>query len=318
MNDTFAPYFSVVIPTYNRVDSVQRALASVLVQTYRNFEIIVVDDGSTDGTEEALSSVVDSRFSYLRQANSGGSRARNLGIDRAKGAFIAFLDSDDEWLPTKLEVFAGTIGTSRSDVYYSSAIVDRGNGVVAVKPGRGLAEGEPVDEYLFCAGETISTITMVVRAELAKHVRFLDGLKKGQDLDFAVRLYRAGGKFQYIDKPLSYWNDQAASGRVSHSSHAVALGEWLAGSKRYLSRRAFYGFRANVLSYEVGRTRPLEALRFVVSGFVLGGVSFRRSLQSIARALLPPLWYRRLVDALLSSKGGDGGRISNGFSQPGK
>ena len=91
------PSVSVVIPTYNRRDLVQRAIQSVFDQTYRDFEIVVVDDGSTDGTGAAVEGREQIR--YLRQANAGPASARNLGIRHARGEFIAFLDSDDVWLP---------------------------------------------------------------------------------------------------------------------------------------------------------------------------------------------------------------------------
>ncbi|MCP3952873.1 MAG: glycosyltransferase [Desulfobacterales bacterium] len=94
---------SVIIPTYNRGWTLRAAIDSVLAQTYRNFELIVVDDGSSDDTAEILQSYGPS-IQVLRQANTGVSAARNTGIRSAKGALIAFLDSDDCWLPGKLGV----------------------------------------------------------------------------------------------------------------------------------------------------------------------------------------------------------------------
>jgi glycosyltransferase involved in cell wall biosynthesis len=96
-----APRVSVIIPTYNRADLVQQALASVKAQTYRDFEIVVVDDGGTDGTFEVLSAWREIRV--LRHAGRRGvSAARNTGIIAARGEWLAFLDSDDLWLPDKL------------------------------------------------------------------------------------------------------------------------------------------------------------------------------------------------------------------------
>jgi len=96
---------SVIIPTYNRAHLVGRTIQSVLNQTYKNFEIIIVDDGSSDNTEQAVKSFGDKRIEYLQfEENSGSSAApRNTAIKIAKGKYIAFLDSDDEWLPEKLE-----------------------------------------------------------------------------------------------------------------------------------------------------------------------------------------------------------------------
>lgn len=93
---------SVIIPTFNRAALCKRAVESVLAQTYRNLEVIVVDDGSIDDTREVLSGL-DERLLYLRQQNAGVSAARNLGIESAQGEFLAFLDSDDSWVPWKLE-----------------------------------------------------------------------------------------------------------------------------------------------------------------------------------------------------------------------
>ncbi|MBA7689290.1 Undecaprenyl-phosphate 4-deoxy-4-formamido-L-arabinose transferase [subsurface metagenome] len=98
------PTVSVIIPTYNRAHLVSRAIESVLNQTYQDFEIIVVDDGSTDDTEEIVRSFKNERIRYIRhEKNKGAAAARNTGIKVAKGEYIAFQDSDDEWLPEKLE-----------------------------------------------------------------------------------------------------------------------------------------------------------------------------------------------------------------------
>ena len=97
------PEVSVVIPTYNRKEMVQEAVESVLSQTYRDFELIVVDDGSEDGTGEVLREKFGERIIYLYQKNQGVSRARNRGIETSRGKYIAFLDSDDLWLKKKLE-----------------------------------------------------------------------------------------------------------------------------------------------------------------------------------------------------------------------
>lgn len=94
---------SVVIPLYNKEQSIVSTLQSILKQTYQDFEIIIVDDGSTDCSVEEVEKVTDSRIHLIRQSNAGVSAARNRGIEEAKGEFIAFLDADDEWNPCYLE-----------------------------------------------------------------------------------------------------------------------------------------------------------------------------------------------------------------------
>ncbi len=96
---------SVVIPTYNRSQTLTRAIKSVLAQTYQDFDLWIVDDGSTDSTEQLVKSfsAEHSAIFYLKQDNKGVSAARNFGVSKSSGDWIAFLDSDDEWLPNRLE-----------------------------------------------------------------------------------------------------------------------------------------------------------------------------------------------------------------------
>ena len=98
------PLISVITPTHNRAHLVARAIESVLNQTYRNLELIVVDDASTDDTKHVVESFHDRRVRYVAHSeNRGGSAARNTGLELSRGEYIAFLDSDDEWLPEKLQ-----------------------------------------------------------------------------------------------------------------------------------------------------------------------------------------------------------------------
>jgi len=100
-----APLISVVLPTFNRERLLPRAINSVLNQTYKNLELIIVDDGSTDDTEKVVKGYSDKRIRYYKlKLNKGGSSARNFGIKSARGKLIAFQDSDDEWLPDKLDI----------------------------------------------------------------------------------------------------------------------------------------------------------------------------------------------------------------------
>ncbi len=101
-NPSKQPFVSVVIPAYNRRDMLQEAVDTVLAQTYADLELIVVDDGSSDDTTSVLTPYGDA-VTLLTQKNRGVSAARNLGVSRAKGSYVAFLDSDDLWLPDKLK-----------------------------------------------------------------------------------------------------------------------------------------------------------------------------------------------------------------------
>jgi len=117
------PKFSIVIPTYNRRCLLQRALASVRNQTFRDYEVIVVDDGSSDGTWEYLCSL-DPSVKALRQENRGPGPARNLGARHARGTYLAFLDSDDLWFPWTLATFSELASRHRAPSILSGKLVE--------------------------------------------------------------------------------------------------------------------------------------------------------------------------------------------------
>lgn len=98
------PYVSIIMPAYNRAWIIKRAIESILVQTYGNFELIVVDDGSTDNTAEVISGFTDRRVTLLKGEHKGASAARNLGISKARGELLAYLDTDNLWHSNFLDV----------------------------------------------------------------------------------------------------------------------------------------------------------------------------------------------------------------------
>src|SRR5215471_7855638 len=128
------PKVSVIIPTHNRAEFLRSAITSVLNQTYQDFEIIVVDDASTDKTPEVVASFHDGKIKYIRHdANKGDAGSRNTGIRNSSGDFLAFLDDDDEWLPEKLQMQVGLLRNSRvkvGGVYTGSLRIDKTTGKI--------------------------------------------------------------------------------------------------------------------------------------------------------------------------------------------
>lgn len=185
------PTVSVVIPTYNRAHVVGRAIRSVLNQTYQDFEIIVVDDGSTDNTEEVVKSFNDPRIRYIRhEENRGGSAARNTGIRAARGAYIAFLDSDDEWLPEKLAKQVQKMTCSGDQVGF----VYTGVKVIDAETGRCLVEKVPFLEgnvySQLLEGAFIGTCSsvMVRKTAIEEVSGFDEQLVSRQDWDCWIRI----------------------------------------------------------------------------------------------------------------------------------
>lgn len=148
------PVFSVIIPTYNREKLIGRAIDSVLNQTFKDFELIIVDDGSTDNTKEIIERYTDQRIRYIYKENGGQNSALNKGIEFAKGKYVAFLDSDDEWLDEKLrKVYIKYHTDTNIDIVYHYVGTRRKNGIVSLRNDclEGYVYKEVLwQEYLCC------------------------------------------------------------------------------------------------------------------------------------------------------------------------
>ncbi|GAA0731962.1 glycosyltransferase family 2 protein [Aquimarina litoralis] len=125
------PFFSIIVPLYNKADSIAATLDSVFLQTYDDYELIIINDGSTDHSEKIVKQYADKRIKYYATLNQGVSKTRNLGIEKASGTLIAFLDADDFWYPNHLEILsklyqtypeAGIFATSYEKRYSPIAI----------------------------------------------------------------------------------------------------------------------------------------------------------------------------------------------------
>jgi glycosyltransferase involved in cell wall biosynthesis len=194
------PLISVVIPVFNSAHSINAALESVFAQTFRAFEVIVVDDGSEDHAEltEALADWAD-RIQYIRQANGGPARARNTGIARAKGDLVAFLDADDEWLPEKLA----------KQVEYFERHPETGllhTGVVGVASAGAAISGAPRQAFcdLFHTAFFVNTLTVMVPSRVLTEIGSFDERPEIhiEDWDLWLRIaaqYPVG----YISEPLA-------------------------------------------------------------------------------------------------------------------
>lgn len=189
------PKVSVVIPMYNRQDLIGRAIASVLRQTCQDFEIIVIDDGSTDDSCKVVKSIADDRIRLIRQENKDVSAARNRGIDEAKAELIAFLDSDDEWKPGFLEtVLRLRNQCPEAGVYATAYEVWRQNGDVDSPKYRHIppAPWEGIIPNYFKAALTAnivcSSAVAIPRSVLADMGRFVLRKGLGQDQDLWTRI----------------------------------------------------------------------------------------------------------------------------------
>lgn len=192
MTELIKPAVSVVIPTYNRQAALARALRTVVAQSYGDWELIVVDDASTDGTEAVVRSSGDGRLAYVRHPqNRGGGAARNTGIRLAQGKYVAFLDSDDEWFAGKLaqDVEAFESSGERVGLVYCGKELVGADGRVLLRRLPTL-QGDVYRQLL--AHDFIGSCSRVaVRTEVAQSLGgFDESLPSGQDWDMWVRTAR--------------------------------------------------------------------------------------------------------------------------------
>jgi glycosyltransferase involved in cell wall biosynthesis len=210
------PAISVVLPTYNRAALLGRSIRSVLGQSYRDFELIVIDDGSTDETSVVVDGFSDPRIRYLPlPRNTGAGAARNVGIRIAKGKFLAFQDSDDEWLPSKLskQMSAFKSGTAKLGMVYSDMQMILRDGTVNYFAAPSVLSDCLINPATrFYQVHNLGIQSAVIKREyLDEAGPFNEELPAFEDLEMFIRLSRRCD-FQHLREPLvNYYDTQGIS-----------------------------------------------------------------------------------------------------------
>jgi glycosyltransferase involved in cell wall biosynthesis len=230
------PRVSVNIPAYNAEAFLSRALRSVEVQTYGDYEIVLVDDGSTDSTAEIARSF--ERVRYVHQAHKGESAARSRGLEESEGDLVAFLDADDEWLPEKLERQLAFMDERRSEFSYTDSYCTKGGKRVRYSklapPYDGQILVPLLEEWLEHA--FITNNSVVASKELLRRVGGFDyeaPFPSNTDYGLWLRVALAGARFDYLDQPLAIYY----RGHQSDSSDSIVM------LKRYMQALEYFSLR---------------------------------------------------------------------------
>jgi glycosyltransferase involved in cell wall biosynthesis len=222
---TASPRISVVIPCYNAGRFLQETLTSVLQQTYPAYEVVVVDDGSSDDSA-SIAAAFGSPVRVILQSNHGESVARNRGIDEARGDWIAFLDADDLWAPAKLERQLSCLGGQYQAVCTGAHIIDADSGLTigvwSPKPGSFTAD------QVFSVGCPCLISTLLVRADVP--VRFPTWTRYGEDAIYLLELARSVA-VEVIAVPLATYRRHAKS--QSRSARGIEL-RWHSSFDRWI------------------------------------------------------------------------------------
>lgn len=317
-----SPTVSVVIPTYNRAGLIGRAILSALVQLMAGDEIIVVDDGSKDRTP-AIVAAFGPQVRYVPVLNGGAGRARNIGIDRARGDLVAFLDSDDEWFAGKLAMQRALM-SAQSDVLYSFsnfAVTLKSGQAVAryashwlteplaprawdeiVGPARAFSSLAPLppdatdvavhigdmSRALMLDNYVLTSSLVVRRREAGDALRFAEDLPIYEDWYCFARLSLRGAA-AYIDCDAA-WQHGLAEGRVSDAGTLDRARAWNALCERIWSRdEDFLSQHGELLKQRIAQNR-LNLAR----GLIGAGQS-RQAREALAQCVEAPLSYRLLA-----------------------
>ncbi len=295
------PIFSVIIPVYNRANVIARNLQSVLDQSFQDFEIIVVDDGSHDNPKVVIDSINDSRILYIHQDNKGAAAARNKGVHEAKGSYVAFLDSDDLWLPHHLSDALPVLQSAPNTCFYGQVIVERGNGVSFVKPPRGLWDGENISEYLLCDRGFFQTCSVVLPRDLAKLTLYDEKVTYGDDVDLAIKVSQAGGVFHFISgsSPSAIWFDLPNPDRLSAHIDPKLIENWLARINGAITKRAELGCMGWSVARGYAEQRKwVKALTLYLKALFYGCYTSKMAIVVFLQIILPRDTYRKFSDYL--------------------
>ena len=236
MNNNDKELVSAVITTHNRLDYLKRAIDSVMTQTYPNIECIVVSDASTDGTDEYCAGRSDIKFISIPKSEShGGNYARNLGIKAAKGKYVAFLDDDDAWLPTKIEKQVSLLKEKNCECVYCLRKYERvRNGEVI---GRGnestkyAIEGD-ISKKIFRHAITSTSCILATKSILDRIGGFDEDLYKLQEYELLIRISQLTEIYYYHKEPLVlYTLNQSDKARISNDPDRLPI------AKRYIENK---------------------------------------------------------------------------------
>ena len=272
--------FSVIIPTYNCAEYLKRALSSVFSQTYQNFEIIVIDNSSIDETKNVLKSFDNQKLKYIEVNNNGIiAHSRNKGIEKAKGDWIAFLDSDDYWEPEKLDKVKDGIEEKPEAILFCHDEWYVNNGVRKGRLRYGPNDKNLYEKLLF-KGNCLSTSAVCLRSDIANQTSGFSERRdfiSTEDYEYWIRLSQLGDVI-FIDEILGEWcvhdSNDSVTNPQKHANAIIAVleyhfGLWLNKFPNSINKIKYARGRTNVYA---GRILQKGSLFSKASKFALKAI----------------------------------------------
>jgi glycosyltransferase involved in cell wall biosynthesis len=299
------PLVSVVIPTYNRPDCLVHAIDSVLRQTINRIEAIVVLDGPDDRTLRELDCFAEDRLKVIvLAARKGAAEARNIGVEAARGRWIAFLDDDDVWMPEKLALQIPVAEKSQWRLPIAAGrVIARSKNGEFLWPRRGPAVGEDLSEYLFCrktpfGGEgLLLPSVLLVPKELLEKVPFQNGLERHNDVDWLLRVAKVDGvgiEFIASSEPLAIWCIDEQRPRISLTKSWQYSLAWIQQSQYLVTPAAYASFVLTWISTTAQSNSDWSALPILLQDALKNGRPSLNDLITFFGVWLMPRKLRQL------------------------
>lgn len=216
-----SPKISIITPVFNRAHLIEETVKTVQAQTCSDFEMIIVDDCSTDAIDEVVKEISDAdpRIRLIRRKSNGGpSGARNTGVAEAKGKYIAFLDSDDLWLPSKLDAqLTAAEASSEPDNCFcvtQTRVVHGGGRADDIQPTRGIEPGERWASFLYVSNNFAQCSSFFLSRKVAQSISFDETLRQYEDHLYFLAVGGAGADYILINEPLVVWHNDERSDRM--------------------------------------------------------------------------------------------------------
>jgi glycosyltransferase involved in cell wall biosynthesis len=291
------PTVSVVMPTYNRAGLIMEAVASVVAQTCTDWELLVVDDGSDDDTVERLAALREPRLRILEQSHHGNvARVRNIGARAARGRFLAFLDSDDLWLPGKLERQLRALDRrSGSWCYAAHELVDTTGTRMPLRAGQFAPLSGRINHHLLRDETAAAVITWLIPRGLFERLGgFDESLTHCEDLDLALRLSEEA-KAVAVDEVLALVREhQGRTTRQTRDHHrktSIVFDKAAARARDHVASK--------LARRRAGGHLACAGEQMIATGSLVGGIALigrallrDRSLRRCVRSLAAGVWRR--------------------------
>ena len=283
--------FSIIMPTFNRAGFIGKAIKSVVDQTFINWELLIIDDGSTDNTKDIVSKFSDPRIRYIYQINKERSAARNNGIQKSSGDFICFLDSDDYYLDDFLAEFNKEISKNnfKNAFYFCNTFCEKSNGIIVKSGG---ANEYFSGNYDFLLNNTIGTPRVCLPSEILKKNFFDLQIRIGEDFELWMRLIN-DLEIKYIRSYTQVFldHDERSINNNFVTQSLIAIELRIKTASKYrdkFSKEAFSAFK-NQNKLKLARlyfgNNKVECIRYSIQVLLSGSYSKKEALFMIIKSI---------------------------------